>query len=143
MAVPRRLAIVILVVVAIAGCTAPSRTTFPPLGSTPGPAGDLTNPARLEIVSALAAAGLQAVDSNRPFRRPEGPLLAGAPRSVLEVPLPDDPDPASIVLYAFHSSEEATLAAADHADYLSSGPGAIQFAPGTRFVLQVVDTTVV
>jgi hypothetical protein len=95
------------------------------------------------VTVALAAAGLQATASSRPFRPPEGPLLAAAPRTVLEVPLPKDPDPALIVVYAFTRAQDASVAARDQAAYVSSNTGRAYSAPGTRFVLQVVDATVV
>jgi hypothetical protein len=132
-----------LALLAVAGC-ATTRTTFPPPGSTPAPAGDSTAAARQVVIAALASAGLQAIDATRPFRPPEGPLLAAAPRTVLEVPLPEDPQPAWIVLYALGTPDEAARAARDHAAYLASGTGGrALFAPGTQFVLQVVNSTVI
>lgn len=128
----------------LVGCSAPTtRTTFPPIGATPQPAGDTTAATKQQVIAALAAAGLQAADAVRTYRPPEGPLLAAAPRSVIQVALPDDPTHGYIVVYALASPAEATAAARDHATYISSGPGGIQFPPGTRFVLRVAGSNVV
>lgn len=132
-----------LVAVASAGCTGTTRTTFPPLGSTPGPVGDATAATVGQITGALAAVSLQAVEANRAFRPPEGPLLAALPRTVLSIALPDKPEPAWIVVYAAPSPEAATQAAQDHAAYLASNTGGIILPPGTRLVLRVVGSTVV
>ncbi|MCI0584852.1 MAG: hypothetical protein L0227_18510, partial [Chloroflexi bacterium] len=105
-----------------AACAPSSRTTFPPVGSTPGPAGDATAAARAEIIGALAAVGLQAVDAVRPYRPAEGALLAAAPRTVLQATLPDDPGHGFIVLYALPSPTAAQAAATDHAAYIASHP---------------------
>jgi hypothetical protein len=136
---------VVLVIAAIAttGCAGPTTATFPPLGSTPAPAGDASGATTRQVIGALAAAGLQAAVSNRPFRPPEGALLAATPRTVLEVPLPDDPDPGWIIVYAAGSEDQAARAAKDQAAYLASGPGRAMFVNGTRFVLRVVGSTVV
>jgi hypothetical protein len=120
-----------------------TRTTFPPVGSTPEPAGDATAATKQQVIAALAAAGLQAADAVRAYRPPEGALLAAAPRSVLQVALPDDPTHGYVVIYALASDADATAAATDHATYISSGPGAIQFPPGTEFVLRVAGSNVV
>ena len=135
---------VLLAALLVAACApGTSRTTFPPLGVTPPPAGDATLPARVEVLEALAGLGLQATESARAYRPPEGPLLAAAPRTVLQVTLPDDPAHGYIVLYAFSSPVAASAAARDHAAYVSTGPGGINYPPGTRFVLRIVGSTVV
>ena len=129
---------------ALAGC-APSttRSTFPPLGRTPQPAGDTTNATKQAVIGALGAAGLQAADAVRTYRPPEGPLLAAAPRSVVQVTLPDDPDHGLIVIYALDSPNAAIAAAEDHAAWVGTGVGSINFAPGTQFVLRTLGSTVI
>ena len=127
----------------LAACSTTPRTTFPPVGSTPGGAGSATAAAEREVLGALGEVGLQAVTAARSFRPPEGPLLAAAPRTVLQATLPDDPDHGYIVIYALGSPHEAQAAAVDHAAYVATGPGAVQFPPGSRFVLRVVGSTVV
>jgi hypothetical protein len=129
---------------ALAACgTSTTRTTFPPLGLTPPPAGDSTAAARAEVVDALVQLGLQATDAVQPYRPPEGPLLAAAPRTVLQVTLPADREHGYIVIYAFGSPTEAAAAAKDHASYVATGPGRIQYPPATRFVLRIVGSTAV
>jgi len=142
-AVSTGLALVAVAAVALAACAPTARTTFPPAGSTPGSAGDATAAARQEVIGALGQLGLQATDATRSYRPPEGPLLAAAPRTVLQATLPDDPDHGYIVIYALGSPTAAQAAATDHAAYIASGPGGIQFVTGSRFVLRVVGSTVV
>ena len=80
----------------------------------------------------------------RPFRPFEGPLLAGAARTVIEVDLPDDPPGKFIVVYAFATPEAAMAAATDHAAYLAAGIGGrVQYPPGTRFTVQVTKSNVI
>lgn len=144
--IPARLilaSLVALVALVAAGCAGPVRTTFPPAGQTPAAAGDATAAAKQQVIGALAAVGLQAADALRPYRPPEGPLLAAAPRSVLQVTLPEDPSDGFLVIYAFPSEAAAQAAATDAAAYIASGPGRVQFPLDAHFVIRVVDSTVV
>ncbi|HXG26401.1 MAG TPA: hypothetical protein VNL94_06070, partial [Candidatus Binatia bacterium] len=102
-----------------------------------------TAAARAEVIRALAELNLQAADAVRTYRPPEGPLVAAAPRSVLQVAIPNDTDHGFIVLYAFDSPSDAAEAARDHARYVGSNVGRSQFPFGTRFVIRVVGATVV
>jgi hypothetical protein len=133
----------VLLLVSVLGCNAPSGPTFPPAGSTPGAPGDATAVTKQKIIGALGAVGLQAVDATRPYRPPEGALMTGAARSVLQATLPDDPDHGYIVIYSLGSAVAAESAAFDQAGYIASGEGAIQFVPGSHFVLRIVDSTVI
>ena len=129
---------------ALAACApATSRTTYPPIGSTPQAVGGGTNATKQAVIGVLGAAGLQAADATRSFRPPEGPLLAAAPRSVLKVALADDPDHGFIVVYALDSPNAALAAANDHAAWVASSIGRINFPPDTRFVLRAVGSNVV
>jgi hypothetical protein len=139
----RRIAAIGIVLAAAAGCAGATHATFPPLGSTPGPAGDATAATTQQVIGALAAEGLQAAVTLRPFRPPEGPLLAAAPRSVLQAALPDDPDHGFIVIYALNDPATALAAASDTAAYVATGPGKIQFVAGSHFVLRVVGANVI
>lgn len=97
-----------------------------------------------QVIAGLAADGLQAADSNRPYRPVEGPLLAAAPRSVVQVTLPEDPDHGFVVVYALPTEAAAKEAAEDHATYLAAGiGGAVQNPPGTQYVLRQVGPYVV
>jgi hypothetical protein len=138
-----RLGLLLAAILATAACAAASRTTFPPAGSSPAPVGDATAATRGQVIAALAAVGLQAVDANRAHRPPEGPLLAAAPRSILQAALPDDPSHGFVVIYALSSDAAAATAAADHAAYIASGIGRVQFPADSRFVLRVAGSTVV
>jgi hypothetical protein len=131
------------VAIAASGCAGVTRTTFPPLGSTPAPVGQQTAATITAVTGALAAAGLPSVAANRQYRPPEGPLLAAAPRSVVQATLPDDLAHGFIVIYAFESPLAARAAAADQAAYVASGIGRVQFAPDARFVLRVLGSTVI
>lgn len=139
----RLVALLATATIVASGCAGATRTTFPPLGSTPAPVGDATAATKQLLIGALVAVGLQAADTISPFRPPEGPLLAAAPRSVLQVTLPDDPTHGFIVVYSLMSPQAAESAASDHAAYVSTGPGRVQFAMDAHFVLRVVGSTVV
>jgi hypothetical protein len=120
-----------------------ARTTFPPLGSSPAPVGDAASATTRLVIQALSEVGLQGSESIRPYRPPEGPLLAAAPRSIVQATLPDDPGHGFIVVYAFASSAAAQAAAQDHAAYVASGIGRVYFTSDARFSLRVLGSTVV
>jgi hypothetical protein len=141
----RPLAVLVGFALALSAC-APgnsSTVTFPPAESTPAPAGDATSAARSMVLQALGTVGLQAQDAIHPYRPPEAARFSAAPRTVLQVTLPDDPDHGFVVLYAFSSPTEAEAAANEQAAYIASGPGRVQFGPGTRFALRLVGATVI
>jgi hypothetical protein len=139
----RAATLVAAIAMVAAACAGTSRATFPPIGSTPQPAGDATVATAQAVTGALAATDLQAAVANRAYRPPEGPLLAAAPRTVLQAALPDDPDHGFIVIYELASAAEAAVAANDQAAYVASGIGRVQFTPDAHFVLRVVGSTVV
>ena len=140
----RPLTLVLGCALALSACgSGTSSVTFPPAESTPAPAGDTTSAARSLVIAALGTVGLQAQDTIHPYRPPEGARFSAAPRTVLQVTLPDDPDHGFIVLYAFASPVEAELAANEQALYIASGPGRVQFGPGSRVVLRLVGATVI
>jgi hypothetical protein len=139
----RLVASVALLGALLAACAGVTRTTFPPLGFTPGPVGDATNVTAQQVIAAVASNGLQAAPTLRPYRPPEGPILAAAPRSVVQVQLPDDPDHGFVVIYSLVDPSTALTAATDTAAYLASPPGHIQLVSGTHVVLRVVGSNVV
>jgi hypothetical protein len=127
----------------LAGCVT-TLHSFPPPGSTPRPPTDASAATAAVVISALGTQGLEAAVSNRAYRPAEGPLLAGAPRTILQVTLPEDLDHGFIVVYSLASPAAAQAAAEDHAAYLAAGiGGGVQYPPGTEFVLRVVGSTVV
>ena len=122
----------------VAGCA-------PPPGNLPSPGtgGDPASATKAVIVRALGGVGLQAVEATRPYRPPEAPGLTAAPRSVIQVQLPEDPEHGFIVIYSLRSATAAEKAAFDQAQYVASGTGGIQFPPGSHFVIRIVDTTMI
>lgn len=127
-----------MVALAVLACTPPSAT----LGS-PGSGGDPASATKQLVIQALAAVSLQAVDTVKPYRPPETPVLIGAPRTIVQAQLPDDPDHGYVVIYSLGSAVAAEKAAVDQAAYVRSGTGGIQFPPGSHFVTRIVDTTVI
>lgn len=141
---PRRLAaLLVAAAFAAGGCAGVTRTTFPPPGSSPAPVGDQAAATVVAVSAALSAQGLPSITANRQYRPPEGPLLAAAPRSVVQATLPDDPAHGFVVIYAFDSATAARAAADDQAAYIESGIGRVQFTPDAHFVLRLLGSTVV
>ena len=124
--------------VAVVACAQPP-VSLP----SPGSGGDPASATKQLIIGALGSVGLQAVDATKPYRPPEAPGLVGAPRSIVQVELPDDPDHGFIVIYSLGSAVTAEKEAVDQAAYVASGTGGIQFPPGSHFVIRTVDTTVI
>jgi hypothetical protein len=131
-------AVAVALAAVVAGCAVSAGPTFPPIGSSPAPAGEITSGARAQVAAALAVEGLQVQDAKTTYRPPEGALFASAPRTVIQVVLPDDPTHGYIILYAFGTPQQARAAAEDQATYIASGPGKVQFTPGTSFSLHVL-----
>jgi hypothetical protein len=95
------------------------------------------------IAAALGARSLQLGDPKVPFRPPESPRLAAAPRAVYQVVLPNDPQHGFISVYELPDIPAAASAAQEQAAYVASGPGRVQFPPDARFVIRQLDTTVI
>ncbi|MEO5703674.1 MAG: hypothetical protein ABIZ52_00935 [Candidatus Limnocylindrales bacterium] len=139
----RRLLALLAAAVVVGACTGTTRTTFPPLGSTPAPAGNANVATVGLVIDALSAVGLPGIEANRQYRPPEGALLAAAPRSVVQATLPDDPAHGFIVIYALATDAAAQAAAEDQAAYIESGPGRVQFTTDAHFSLRVLGSSVV
>jgi hypothetical protein len=125
------------------GCAIEPKTTYPPSGTTPQPVGDAVNATKQAVIGALAAAGLQAAESVKPYRPAEGPLLAAAPRSIVQAALPDDPDHGFIAIYALDSPNAALAAAHDQATWVTGPTGRMNFPLHSRFVLRTLGSTVI
>jgi hypothetical protein len=127
------------------GASNGSVATFPP--ESFGPSGATTTGAVLEtraaIATALGAKSLQLSDPKVPFRPPEAPRFAAAPRAVYQVQLPNDPAHGFISVYEFPDASAATTAATEQANYVGSGVGRVQFPPDSRFVIRQLGTTVI
>jgi len=133
-----------LAAVIAAGCgTARRGPTYPPAGATPAAATTETAAARAAVAGALEASGLAVVDASRAYRPPEGPWLAAAPRTVLELDAPGQGAVGFVVLYGLGSSADATAAAKDQASYVSSGAGRAYVAGGTHVTIRVLGSTVI
>jgi hypothetical protein len=128
-----------ILALAVVACAPPSGNSLP----SPGTGGDAASATKQLVIGALGSVGLQAVDATKPYRPPETPGLIGAPRSILQAQLPDDPDHGYIVVYSLGSAVGAEKAAFDQAAYVASGTGGIQFPPGSHFVIRTVDTTMI
>ena len=131
----------------VAGCGVGASkvvVTFPP--STVGPAATVS-PAvaqtRTAIASALAPFRLQLDDADRPFRPPESARLASAPRAVLQVVLPADPDSGNIVVYEFRDAAAAVDAGNELAGYIGSGAGRVQFPTDAQHTIRQLGTTLI
>jgi hypothetical protein len=133
-------------VAALGGCAVPEAVgpTFPPVSIGPSrTVSPAVNQTRAELVRALGEANLILADTQAPVRPAEAPLLAGAPRAVYQVTLPEDPTRGFIVVYEFSDASRAADAAAEEQRYLASGPGRVQTPEGTVHVLRQVGSTVV
>ena len=131
----------------IAGCGVGASkvvVTFPP--STVGPAATVS-PAvaqtRAAIATALAPFSLQLDDADRPFRPPESARLASAPRAILQVVLPADPDGGNIVVYEFRDAAAAVDAGNELAGYIGSGAGRVQFPTDAQHAIRQLGTTLI
>ena len=133
------IAVLAVVAVVLAGCAAPRRApTYPPAGSTAVPAGSATDAVRTAVTAALGAASLEVADAGQPYRPPEGPWFAAAPRTVVQVKVPGEVEPRFIVLYSFTSASDALAGATDEAAYLANGAGRVQVAIDARITLRVL-----
>ncbi len=139
------LLLALLAAVAVVGCaggvTPPP--TYPPQGSSPQPAGAAAEATSRQVIAALGARSIATRPADTPYRPPEGPRFAAAPRDVLHAEIPGDAAHGFIVVYEFATGNEALAAATEEATYVSSGPGRVQFVPDTQFVLRVVDATAI
>ena len=126
------------------GCVAPRRApTYPPAGVTPPPTAGRTDAARAAVLAALTAAGLPAGDPQQPYEPPQDAWFAAAPRTVIQVSVPNETAPRFVAIYAFESPADAATAGADQASYVAKGPGRLFFTGDTRFTIRVLGSVVV
>lgn len=145
----RRLAVVLVlagvVPALLAGCgigapnVAVATDTPQPLASLSG-AIELT---RGTIESALKDRGVGLIRPNAPYLPPQDASLVDVPRGVFQAVLAEDPAAGYIVVYELPDPAAAFAAAQVQAAWIASGPGAVQFTPGTAHVIRVVGNTVV
>ena len=136
----------VVIASAIAACspaTGPA-ITYPPASAQPGTADTpAIDQALATLVTALGEQSLVLQDPQRPFRPAEGPALAGTPRVVRQVTLPDDPDEGYLVIYDLTEAPRAAAAGADQAAYLATGPGRVQTPIGTQHVIRQLGSTII
>ena len=138
------LVLAVLSAAVAAGCIVPRRApTYPPAGVTPAPATGRTDAARGAVVRALAAKGLPSADPQQPYAPPQGAWFAAAPRTVVQVSVPNETAPRFIALYAFDSPADAGTAASDQATYVARGPGRLFFPGDTHFTIRVLGSVVI
>ena len=142
-----RLIVVLLVATAVltAGCgIAARRAPLPSAAATPVPSVPIAiEQTRRQLEGAIRAAGYFFDLAEQPFRPPESPALAAAPRVVFQVLLPDDTGRGQIVVYEFPDTARAAAAGREMANYLASGPGRVQFPPDAEHVLRQFGTTLI
>jgi hypothetical protein len=142
----RAVVVALLAAILLAGCgiAAPAGSPLPPPSEGPvrTPTGAVLQ-TRIAIEAALRSAELALTDPQVAFRPAESPRVAAAPRTVYQVVLPEDPAGGFIVVYEFSDAGTASTAGNELAEYLGSGPGRVQFASDTRFVLRQLGTTLV
>lgn len=137
----------LLAAVLLAGCgnaAGPAGSALPPPSVAPvrTPTAAVLQ-TRIAIEAALRSAELALTDPQEAFRPAESPRVAAAPRAVYQAVLPEDPAGGFIVVYEFSDAGTASTAGNELAEYLGSGPGRVQFASDTRFVLRQLGTTLV
>lgn len=135
--------LLLLAATACSPTTGGATLTYPP--GTPRPAEADTaaiDVAVADLTRALGDQGLTLAPAEIPYRPAEGPALAGAPRAVYQVVLPEAPDQGYVVIYDLPDSTAATTAGADQATYLGTGPGRVQMPIGARHVIRQLGSTI-
>ena len=132
----------------VAGCgiaanpTGTASLTPPSVGPSIGTTAAVTQ-TRAALAAALTTKNLQLGDPKVPFRPPESPRFAEAPRAVYQVVLPADPAHGFISVYEFPDAAATASAGVEEAAFVGSGPGRVQFPANTRFVIRQLGTTIV
>jgi hypothetical protein len=129
----------ILIVLQLAGINVinpgPS-PTIPPTGQAAQRTWD-------QAAAALQAQGFQVQAPQTPYRPGEIASLVDVPRKLLQVVLPSDPQGGYVVVYELPTNNDADRVGREFAQYLGSGPGAVQYPRDAQFVLQRVGSTLV
>jgi hypothetical protein len=130
----------------LAGCGVAAPSEAVPLASPSAsrqPASASIELTRSAVEAALKSRELGLIVPQEPFRPPESTALIDAPRAVYQVVLPDDPTGGYLVIYDFPNPDAAHAAGVAQAAWLASGPGTVNFPPGTTHVIRQVGTTLV
>ena len=96
-----------------------------------------------QAASALGAQGFQVQEPQAPYRPGEIASLVDVPRKLLQVVLPSEPQGAYVVIYELPSNDDAERVGHEFAQYLVSGPGAVQYPRDAQFVVQRVGQTLI
>ncbi len=96
-----------------------------------------------QLDGAFRANGLVLESTLTQIRPAEPPSFAGVARWPFHAVLPDDPAGGFFVIYEFADVALAAEGGHDLAAYIASGPGRVQYAPDTRFVLRQAGSTLV
>lgn len=129
----------------LAGCGI-GAPNVPVATDTPAPLASLSGTIELTrgmVESALKDRGIGLIQPNAPFTPPQDASLVDVPRGVFQAVLGEDPAAGYIVIYELPDPASAFTAAETQATWIASGPGAVQFTPGTAHVIRVVGNTVV
>ena len=141
---PARILLALVLGLLLGGCgQARSGPSYPPAGATPVTATTETAAARAAVTQALAPTGLVLAATPQPYRPPEGPWLAAAPREVLEVDAPAGGPVGYVVLYGLASTSDATAAAVDQAAFVQRPTSQVYFPTDARFVIRTLGNAVI
>jgi len=114
-----------------------------PDAATPRPnAGAAAQGTIAALRDALASGGYDLARATRTYLPAQPASLIPVPRSAYQVRLAD-PDGGVLIVYEFTTPEAARAGAQALADYLSSGPGKINFAADTSFHVASLGSTVI
>jgi hypothetical protein len=140
-----RLAGFIPALLLLAACTgaSPGDRASTPLPTEQPSASPAVQATLAQVDGALGAAGIVRESTRTTIRPAEPPAFAGIARWPFRAVLPEDPTGGYFLIYEFADPALAADGGHDLADYITSGPGRVQYAPDVRFVLQQVGSTLV
>ncbi len=129
----------LVAVVALAGCGLNVTETPPPSGPLPTNQASLM-PAFARLRASLddalrSEAAVSLDDAPEGYRPAQPPAFVYAPRAVVKVRLPNDPNRLYVVFYAFADPASASTAGHEAARFYAGGPALVQFPADTQFVL--------
>jgi hypothetical protein len=136
----------VIAAVALAGCgrgiEAGGIGSVPDAATPRASAGQAAQLAVQALRDALASAGYDLEPATRTFMPAQPAALIAVPRSAYQVRL-SDPDGGIVLIYEFATTESASTGARALADYLSSGPGKINFPGDASFYVAQLGPAVI
>lgn len=137
-------AVLAATLLAACGIGAPSEASSASIAPAPSQSASASiEVTRSAVEAALKASEFGLIVPQTPFRPPESPALIDAARAVYQVVLSDDPAGGYLVIYDFPDATSARAAGLTQAAWLASGPGSVNFAPGTTHLIRQVGNTLV